>query len=62
MLSTALLGHVEDGAEVVLDSGLTLHYQQVGDGPDVVMVHGTHRQPGRLAPADRARAVRPLPR
>ena len=26
--------------KVVLDSGLTLHYQQVGDGPDVVMVHG----------------------
>ena len=26
--------------KLVLDSGLTLHYQQVGDGPDVVMVHG----------------------
>ena len=26
--------------KVVLDNGLTLHYQQVGDGPDVVMVHG----------------------
>ena len=27
--------------KLVLDSGLTLHYQQVGDGPDVVMVHGS---------------------
>jgi pimeloyl-ACP methyl ester carboxylesterase len=26
--------------KLVLDSGLSLHYQQVGDGPDVVMVHG----------------------
>jgi pimeloyl-ACP methyl ester carboxylesterase len=26
--------------KLVLDSGLTLHYQQLGDGPDVVMVHG----------------------
>jgi pimeloyl-ACP methyl ester carboxylesterase len=26
--------------KLVLDSGLTLHYQQVGDGSDVVMVHG----------------------
>ena len=26
--------------KLVLDSGLTLHYQQVGDGPDVVIVHG----------------------
>ena len=26
--------------KLVLESGLTLHYQQIGDGPDVVMVHG----------------------
>jgi pimeloyl-ACP methyl ester carboxylesterase len=26
--------------KAVLSSGLRLHYQQVGDGPDVVMVHG----------------------
>jgi pimeloyl-ACP methyl ester carboxylesterase len=26
--------------KVVLSSGLKVHYQQVGDGPDVVMVHG----------------------
>ena len=26
--------------KLVLDSGTHLHYQQVGDGPDVVMVHG----------------------
>ena len=26
--------------KVVLSSGLRVHYQQVGDGPDVVMVHG----------------------
>jgi pimeloyl-ACP methyl ester carboxylesterase len=26
--------------KLVLDSGLSLHYQQVGEGPDVVMVHG----------------------
>jgi pimeloyl-ACP methyl ester carboxylesterase len=26
--------------KVVLSSGITIHYQQVGDGPDVVMVHG----------------------
>jgi pimeloyl-ACP methyl ester carboxylesterase len=26
--------------KLVLDSGLSLHYQQIGDGPDVVMVHG----------------------
>jgi pimeloyl-ACP methyl ester carboxylesterase len=26
--------------KLVIDSGLTLHYQQVGYGPDVVMVHG----------------------
>jgi pimeloyl-ACP methyl ester carboxylesterase len=26
--------------KLVIDSGLTLHYQQVGHGPDVVMVHG----------------------
>jgi pimeloyl-ACP methyl ester carboxylesterase len=26
--------------KLVLDSGLRLHYQQVGQGPDVVMVHG----------------------
>ena len=27
-------------SKVVLSSGLKLHYQQVGEGPDVVMVHG----------------------
>jgi pimeloyl-ACP methyl ester carboxylesterase len=26
--------------KLVLDSGLSIHYQQVGEGPDVVMVHG----------------------
>ena len=26
--------------KLVLDSGLSVHYQQVGQGPDVVMVHG----------------------
>jgi pimeloyl-ACP methyl ester carboxylesterase len=26
--------------KAVLDSGIRLHYQQVGEGPDVVMVHG----------------------
>ncbi len=26
--------------KLLLDSGLDLHYQQVGEGPDVVMVHG----------------------
>jgi pimeloyl-ACP methyl ester carboxylesterase len=26
--------------KLVLDNGLSLHYQQVGQGPDVVMVHG----------------------
>jgi pimeloyl-ACP methyl ester carboxylesterase len=27
-------------SKVLLSSGLKLHYQQVGEGPDVVMVHG----------------------
>ena len=27
-------------SKVVLSNGLKVHYQQVGDGPDVVMVHG----------------------
>ena len=26
--------------KVTLSSGLRLHYQQVGEGPDLVMVHG----------------------
>ena len=30
----------DDVPKVVLRSGVKIHYQQIGEGPDLVMIHG----------------------